>query len=246
MSHAVDGLIGFMTHQKNYNQLPPIYGAPQYLQPYGGPSYYPLPTFQQPYPVAPRPPMGGPSLVPIMRPDFQPSSGSPSTSAYNLGTSENDSPSYMPYGSFPQNNPYFPFLGPPQLVYPPHGQPHADVNFVHPSPIQQLHTFEQLNATNLIHQQKNTKKKGKNRYNNNPGLGGNNPQQNHLTGGNQNHQGDNNNKRQGKNNNNLRTNFPYALCGEYRHYTHHCPQIVDFKQMKESISAPRPPTPPSP
>jgi hypothetical protein len=108
----------------------------------------------------------------------------------------------------PQNNPYFPFPGPPQPVSPPQGHPHADVNFVHPSPIQQLQTFEQLNMENPSHQPNNAKKKGKNQNNNNPGPGGNNPQQNHPTGGNQNQgnqnpQGDNNNKRQGKNNNNL-------------------------------------------
>ena len=113
-----------------------MYGTPQYPLIYGGSSYYPPPLYQEPYLVAPPPPMGGPSLVSIMFPDFQPSSGSPSTSAYNLGTSENDSPSYMPYGSFPQNNPYFPFLGPPRLISPPPGQPHASVNFVHLSPIQ--------------------------------------------------------------------------------------------------------------
>jgi hypothetical protein len=57
--------------------------------------------------------MGGPSPVPVMRPTSQPSLGSPCTSTYDLGSSEIASPSYMPYGSFPQNNPYFPFPGPP-------------------------------------------------------------------------------------------------------------------------------------
>ena len=33
-------------------------------------------------------------------------------------------------------------------------------------------------------------------------------------------------------NNNLRKNFPGALCGVYGHYTHHFPQIIDFKWMK--------------
>jgi hypothetical protein len=82
--------------------------------------------------------MSGPSPVPTMCPTSQPSSGSPSTSAYNLGTSESASPSYVPYGSLPQNNPYFPFPGPPQSVSPPPGHPHASVNFVHPSPIQHI------------------------------------------------------------------------------------------------------------
>jgi hypothetical protein len=45
---------------------------------------------------------------------------------------------------------------------PPHGQLHVDVNFVQPSPIQQLHTFEQLNTENQTHQWNNSKKKGKN------------------------------------------------------------------------------------
>jgi hypothetical protein len=106
--------------------------------------------------------MSGPSSTPMMRPTSQPSSGSPSTSTYNLGTSESASPSYAPYGSLPQNNLYFPFPGPPQPVSPPHGQPHVDVNFVQPSPIQQLHTFEQLNTENPSHQSNNAKKKGKN------------------------------------------------------------------------------------
>jgi hypothetical protein len=113
MSHVADGLIGTMTHHNSYIQPPPMYGAPQYLQPYGAPSYYPPPPYQHPYHVAPPPPMSGPSSAPMMRLTSQPSSGSPYTSAYNLGTSESNSPSYVPYGSFPQNNPYFPFLGPP-------------------------------------------------------------------------------------------------------------------------------------
>jgi hypothetical protein len=43
------------------------------------------------------------------------------------------------------------FLDPPQLVSPPHGQPNVGVKFVHPSPIQKFHTFEQLNMENLSH-----------------------------------------------------------------------------------------------
>jgi hypothetical protein len=43
MSHAADGLIGTTTHHNPYSQPPPMYGAPQYPQPYGGPSYYPPP-----------------------------------------------------------------------------------------------------------------------------------------------------------------------------------------------------------
>jgi hypothetical protein len=72
-------------------------------------------------------------------------------------------------------------------------------------------------------------------------LGGNQNQ------GNQNPQGGNNNNQphQGRNNN-LRTNFPCALCGEYGHYTHHCPQIVDFKWMKASMNPQCPPAPPAP
>jgi hypothetical protein len=97
----------------------------------------------------------------MMRLTSQPSLGSPSTSIYDLGTSESTLPSYVPYGSLPQKNPYFPFLGPPQPVSPPHGQSHVDINFVHPSPIQQLHTFEQLNKKNTSHQSNNSKKKGK-------------------------------------------------------------------------------------
>jgi hypothetical protein len=39
MSHGTYGLIGYMTHKQPYNQLPIIYGLPQYPKPYGGPSY---------------------------------------------------------------------------------------------------------------------------------------------------------------------------------------------------------------
>jgi hypothetical protein len=105
---------------------------------------------------------------------------------YNMGTSESTMPSYAPYGSLPQNNPYFPFLVPPQPIAPPQGQPHVGFNFVQPSPIQQFQNFEQLNTENLAHQPNNAKNKGKNCNNNNPGQGGNNPQQNQPPGGNQN------------------------------------------------------------
>jgi len=81
------------------------------------------------------------------------------------------------------------FPGPPQIVSPPPGQPHVDVNFVQPSPIQQLRTFEQLNTENMAHLLDKAKKKGKNLNNDNPGSGGDNPQQNHPAGGNQNPQG---------------------------------------------------------
>jgi hypothetical protein len=55
MSHAVDGLIGTTTHHNPYNKRQPMYDTPQYPQPYGGPSYYPLPPYQQPYPISPPP-----------------------------------------------------------------------------------------------------------------------------------------------------------------------------------------------
>jgi hypothetical protein len=45
---------------------------------------------------------------------------------------------------------------------PPQGHPHAGVNFVHPSPIQQYQNFEHLNTENPTHQSNNAKKKGKN------------------------------------------------------------------------------------
>jgi hypothetical protein len=136
MSHSEDGLIGTTKNHKPYIQPPPMYGTPQYPPIYGGPSYYPPPLYQQPYPVSPPPPMSGTLPTPIIRLNSQPSLGSPSTSAYNLGTSESALPSYAPYGSFPQHNLNFPFSGPPQ------GQPHAGVKFVQPSLIQQFHTFK--------------------------------------------------------------------------------------------------------
>jgi hypothetical protein len=147
---------------------------------------------------------------------------------------------------------YYPFPGPPQPVSPPHGQQQEGVNFVQPSPIQQVQAFEQLNMKNPPNQSNNNKKKGKNKNNTNQGQGGNPQQQNPLAGGNQNNgnqnpQGGNNNGQpcQGKNNN-LRTNFPCALCGEYGHYTHHFPQIVDYKWMKETMNTQRPPAPQPP
>jgi hypothetical protein len=57
--------------------------------------------------------------------------------------------------------------------------------------------------------------------------------------------GANNNRRQGRNNNTIKTNFPCALCGEFDHYTHHFPQIHDFKWLKDSGSLPHPPTLPA-
>jgi hypothetical protein len=34
--------------------------------------------------------------------------------------------------------------------------------------------------------------------------------------------------------------LPYAIYVEHGHYTHHCPQISNFKQMKDSMNAPCP------
>jgi hypothetical protein len=113
--------------------------------------------------------------------------------------------------------------------------------------------FEHMNTVNPSHQSNNAIKKGKKQNNNNLGPGGNQnqPQQNQPVGGNQNQgnqnsQGGNNNKCQGKNNNCIQTNFPFALCSEYGQYAHHCPQIVDFKWMKESGNGPCLPAPPPP
>jgi hypothetical protein len=188
MSHSADGLIGTTTHHNSHPQQPPMYGTPQYPPAYGGTPYYPPPTYQQPYPLTFPPPNSGPPPTPIIHPTTQPSSGTPSTSAYTLSTSESDMPSYTPYRSLPQNNPYFRFPGPPQPIISSQGQPHAGVYFVQPSPVQQYQNFEQLNTANLAHQTNNAKKKGKNRNNNNPGPGGNHnqPQQNQPVGGNQN------------------------------------------------------------
>jgi hypothetical protein len=82
----------------------PTYGTPQYPPMYGVPSYYPPPPYQHPYPVVAPPPMSGPLPAPMMCLASQPS---------NMATSESAMPSYEPYRYFPQNNPYFPFLGPP-------------------------------------------------------------------------------------------------------------------------------------
>jgi hypothetical protein len=48
------------------------------------------------------------------------------------------------------------------------------------------------------------------------------------------------------NNKNIQTKFPCSLCSEYGHYTHHFPQILDFKWMKEFGNGPHPPAPPAP
>jgi hypothetical protein len=162
MSHSADGLIGTTTHHNSHPQQPPMYGTPQYPPAYGGPPYYPPPPYQQPYPLTFPPPISGPPSTSTVCPVAQPSSGTPSTSAYTLSTSESAMPSYAPYGSLPQIILYFPFPGPPQPIVSPQGQPHAGVNFVQPSPIQQYQNFEQLNTANPTHQSNNAKKKGKN------------------------------------------------------------------------------------
>jgi hypothetical protein len=210
MSHSADGLIGNTTHHNPQPQQPPMYGTPQYPLAYGGILYYPPPPYQQPYPIALPPPISGPPSASPIHPPIQPSAGTPSTSYYTLSTSESTTPSYVPYGSLPQHNLYFPFPGPPQPVAPPPRHPHARVNFCQPSPIQQYQNFEQLNMENPSHQSNNARKKGKNWNNNNPRSGGNQnqPHHNQSVGGNQNQgnhspQGGNNNKCQGKNNNNI-------------------------------------------
>jgi hypothetical protein len=245
MSHSADGLIGATTHHGPQPQQPPMYGTPQYPPVYGGTPYYPPPAYQQPYPVATPPPISGPPPAPPIHPPISTSSGTPSSSAYS--TSESTTPSYVPYGSVPPQNPYFPFPGPPQPMAPPH--PHAGVNFVQPSAAQQYQNFEQLNTANPPHPANNNRRKGKNRNNNNPGQGGNHPPQHQPPGGNQNQgnqnpQGGNNNKRQGRNT--VKTIHPCALCGVYGHYTHHCPQIADFKRLKDSGNLPPTPAQPAP
>jgi hypothetical protein len=179
MSHSTDGLIGTTTHHNSYIKPPPMYGTPQYPSIYGGPPYYPPPPYQSSYHVVPPRSLGEPPLITMMYPVSQSSMGLPPTPGYNPSSSGSTSTSYMAYGSYTQNNPYFPFLDPPQLVNPPLGHSHVDVNFIQAFPIQQVHTFEQLNMTNLTHN-----KKGKNRNNDNPRQGGNDPH-NHPTGGNQ-------------------------------------------------------------
>jgi hypothetical protein len=247
MSHLANRLIGNSTHHGPQHQQPPMYGTPQYPLAYGGTSYYPPPPYQQPYPVAMPSPISGPPSAPPLHPPIQTSFGTPSTSAYH--TSESTTPSYVPYRLLSPQNPYFPFPGPPQPMAPPH--PHAGVNFVQPSPIQQYQNFEQLNTKNPAHPSNSAKKKVCNRNNNNPGQGGNQPQQNQPTGGNQNHenqnpQGGNNNRHQGRNKNTIKTNFPCALCSDFGHYTHHFPQIIDFKWLKDLGSLPHPPASPAP
>jgi hypothetical protein len=127
MCHSVDGLNGTTTHHNSYIQPPLMYSTPQHPSVYGGPPYYPPPPYQQPYPAIPPQPMSGPASTPMMCLVIQPSSGTPSTSTYTLSTSESVTPSYVPYKSVSQTNPYFPFLGPPHPIAPPQGQPHVGV-----------------------------------------------------------------------------------------------------------------------
>jgi hypothetical protein len=155
MSHSADRLIGATTHHGPQPQPPSMYGTPQYPPAYGGTSYYPPPLYQHPYPVAIPPPISGPPPAPPIHPPIPTNSGTPSTSTYS--TSESTTPSYVPYGLVPPQNPYFPFPGPPQPMAPPH--PHAGVNFVQPSAAQQYQNFEQLNTTNPTHPSNNAKKK---------------------------------------------------------------------------------------
>jgi hypothetical protein len=131
-----------MKHLNPYDHPSPTYIANQYPQPYRGTSYYPPPTHQHPYPMAPPPPLGGPPPIPMMHLVSQSSTISPLIPAYNPNTSGITSTSYTPYGSSPLNNLYFPFPGPTQQVAPPPGQPHVSVNFFYPSPIQEVHDFE--------------------------------------------------------------------------------------------------------
>jgi hypothetical protein len=245
MSHSADGLIGTTMHHSPQPQPPPMYGTPQYPPAYGGTSYYPPPHYQQPYPIAAPPPISGPPPAPPIHPPLPNTSGPPSTSPYS--TSESTTSSYVPYGAAPPQNPYFPFSGPSQTMAPPH--PNTGVNFVQPSAAQQYQNFEQLNKANPANPSNSNRRKGRNRNNNNPNQGGNQPPQQQPTGGNpnqgnQNPQGGNNNKRQGWNT--VKTIHPCALFGVYGHYTHHCPQIADFKRLKDSGSIPPSPAQPAP
>jgi hypothetical protein len=113
MSHSIDGLIGNTTHHNPQPQQPPMYDTPQYPSAYGGTPYYPSLPYQQPYPISLPPSISGPPLTPTICPPTQTSSGTPSTSSYTLSTSESTTPSSIPYGSLPQQNPYFPFPCPP-------------------------------------------------------------------------------------------------------------------------------------
>jgi hypothetical protein len=135
---------------------------------------------------------------------------------------------------------------------PPQGQPHVGVNFVQPSPIQQFQNFEQLNTENPWPISRiMPKRKEKTETIIIQDQGEITPNKTNLLGatrikGTRTPKGEITTNAKGKNNNNLQTNFPCALCGEYGHYTHHFPQIVDFKWMKESMNGPRPPAPPAP
>jgi hypothetical protein len=148
----MDGLIGTTTHHNSHPEQPPMYGTPQYPPAYGVTPYYPPPPYPQPYPMTFPPPISGPLLTSTVCPVVQPIFGTPSTSSYTLSTSERATLCYAPYRSLPQNNPYFPFPSPPQPILSPQGQPHARVNFVHPSPVQQYQNFEQMSTDNPTHQ----------------------------------------------------------------------------------------------
>jgi hypothetical protein len=106
MSHLEDGLIG-TTHHNLYIDSPPMYSTPQHPSVYGGPPYYPPPPYQQSYHVVPPQSLGEPPPIPMFYLVSQSSTGPPPTPRYNPSSSGSTSTSYTPYGSYPQNNPYF-------------------------------------------------------------------------------------------------------------------------------------------
>jgi hypothetical protein len=102
----------------------------------------PSPTYQQSYHVVPPHSLGGPPLIPQMHLVPQSSVGPPPTPTCDHKICGGTSTSYMPYGSSPQKIHTFHFLVLHSRFLLHKDNHMSAVNFVQPSPIQQLHTFE--------------------------------------------------------------------------------------------------------
>jgi len=103
-SHVVNGLIGSMAHIHPRAQLVPMFGANQYLPPYGGYPYYPSPPLPPPFMTTSTPIMGTHVPTPLSHYVQIPPQGPPPTTSYNPNNSGGTSTSYNQYGP-PQSNP---------------------------------------------------------------------------------------------------------------------------------------------
>jgi hypothetical protein len=156
-----------MTHFNPYAQHIPTFGANQFPHLYGGaPYYHPLVSHRASM-VPPTHIVGGHTPASLAILVTTPILGPPAAPLYNPNSGGGTLTYYNQYGPFPLQNPYYPFPDPPQPGVPPKGKQQTKVNFVQPSPIQQIQSFEQLNMKNPPNQSNNAKKKGKIKNNSN-------------------------------------------------------------------------------